>query len=269
MKNEDFWSKIESTDWLEYIYLLLKYSCDILNTFLDKKTVIIHCPEGDDYTTQLISITELLFDPYYRTLNGFIVLVEKEWLSFGHQFGVRNGISASNSLNEDNQRCPSFVLFLDTVHQILEQFPHAFEFNNEFLLFLAKSSLNNLYGTFIFNNAKERENYDAQNKSASVWSDILSVRSKYINKYFDSEKAAKVIFPNYAQYNLTFWTEFFMMDSSYIKNNSFFLDNRKSIEFKNVESFYNWEKSNDDKKLKDIENKNNSIINSLIEVYNV
>ena len=66
----------------------------------------VHCSDGWDRTAQLSSLSQLLLDPYYRTIEGFGVLVEKDWLSFGHMFDKRCGSLDKRSTDETS---PVFV----------------------------------------------------------------------------------------------------------------------------------------------------------------
>ncbi|KAI9727687.1 MAG: hypothetical protein M1828_005915 [Chrysothrix sp. TS-e1954] len=67
--------------------------------------VLIHCSDGWDRTSQLSALSQLCLDPYYRTIEGFIVLVEKDFLSFGHQFRLRSGFLGSEKWFEvENER---------------------------------------------------------------------------------------------------------------------------------------------------------------------
>jgi len=41
---------------------------------------------GSDLSCLVCSVTQILLDPYYRTLIGLQALIQKEWVRMGHPF---------------------------------------------------------------------------------------------------------------------------------------------------------------------------------------
>lgn len=78
--------------WLKHIQSLLEGSMSIVrNVHINSSHVLIHCSDGWDRTSQLAAIAQVCLDPYFRTFQGLAVLIEKDWLSFGHKFTDRGG----------------------------------------------------------------------------------------------------------------------------------------------------------------------------------
>jgi hypothetical protein len=84
----------------------------------------VHCSDGWDRTAQLCSLAAIILDPYYRTFEGLMVLIEKDWMHFGHQFGKRLGQGVNNPMSEEKSQV--FLQFLDCITQIMHQFPSEF-----------------------------------------------------------------------------------------------------------------------------------------------
>lgn len=120
------------------------------------------------------------------------VLVQKEWVAFGHKFASRAGLDRHGYASSD--RSPVFLQWLDCVHQVLQregalargwgkkvdgratctpiqshqpdddrphtqiqrQFPSAFEFTEELLLFLARYHHSGWFGDFLHDSERER-----------------------------------------------------------------------------------------------------------------
>ncbi|KAI1168050.1 protein-tyrosine phosphatase-like protein [Nemania serpens] len=80
------------SNWLKHIRGILDGSALIARQVgINHSHVLIHCSDGWDRTSQLSALSQLMLDPFYRTIDGFIILVEKDWLSFGHMFQQRSG----------------------------------------------------------------------------------------------------------------------------------------------------------------------------------
>ena len=53
----------------------------------------------------MCSLVQLLVDPHYRTISGFISLIKKEWLALGHPFASRIGLKSES----ERERGPVFL----------------------------------------------------------------------------------------------------------------------------------------------------------------
>ena len=83
---------LRRSGWLRHITAILEGTLLIVrNVHVNSSHVLIHCSDGWDRTAQMSSLAQLCLDPYYRTQKGFAVLVEKDWLAFGHKFLDRCG----------------------------------------------------------------------------------------------------------------------------------------------------------------------------------
>ncbi|XP_012619338.2 phosphatidylinositol-3,5-bisphosphate 3-phosphatase MTMR3 isoform X7 [Microcebus murinus] len=201
-------SALESTKWLHHLSVLLKSALLVVHAVdRDQRPVLVHCSDGWDRTPQIVALAKLLLDPYYRTIEGFQVLVEMEWLDFGHKFADRCG-HGENS-DDLNERCPVFLQWLDCVHQLQRQFPCSFEFNEAFLVKLVQHTYSCLFGTFLCNNAKERGEKHTQERTCSVWSLLRAGNKAFRNLLYSSQSEA-VLYPVCHVRNLMLWSAVYL-----------------------------------------------------------
>ena len=204
LSNKSVLPALYNTNWLQYIQRLLQSTLTVVNA-LKNESVLVHCSDGWDRTSQICSLVELYLDNYYRTLKGFIILIEKDWLSFGHQFSSRNGITHDN-----DSISPIFLQFLHCVHCLLKQNHSAFEFNDALLQLLADEMNNCRYGTFIYNNEKERKENKVMFRFRSIWDDVIG-NEEYINKQY---KQTDEITINCTMLCISSWSNYYQRHSN-------------------------------------------------------
>ncbi|ELR62472.1 Myotubularin-related protein 7, partial [Bos mutus] len=180
----DFLWGLENSGWLRHIKAIMDAGIFIAKAVSEEgASVLVHCSDGWDRTAQVCSVASLLLEPHYRTLKGFMVLIEKDWISFGHKFTHRYG----NLDGDPREISPVIDQFLECVWQLMEQFPCAFEFNERFLIHIQHHIYSCQFGNFLCNSQKERQELKIQDRTYSLWAHLWKNRADYLNPLFRAD----------------------------------------------------------------------------------
>ncbi|XP_056100115.1 myotubularin-related protein 10 [Rhinichthys klamathensis goyatoka] len=171
-ESEEKWlSSLESSRWMEYVRTFLKHAIDVVYMLESRHVSVILLEKEDrDLSCVISCLVQLMCDPHCRSLHGFQGLIQKEWVMAGHRF-----LDRCNHLKKsDKEESPVFLLFLDCVWQLWNQYPAAFEFTEVYLTVLGDSMWVPVFSTFLFNCPRQRAEHSrdfASSKSIHLGQD--------------------------------------------------------------------------------------------------
>ncbi|XP_076843652.1 phosphatidylinositol-3,5-bisphosphate 3-phosphatase MTMR8 isoform X2 [Brachyhypopomus gauderio] len=198
----DYLAGLESSGWLRHIKAVMDAGVFLAKAVADEgASVLVHCSDGWDRTAQVCSVACILLDPYYRTIKGLMVLIEREWISFGHKFNHRCG----HLEGDPKEVSPVFTQFVECVWQLCEQFPCAFQFNEQYLLTIHDHVYACQYGNFIGNCQKEREEIRLRERTFSLWPHLLQNQDEFRNPLYKRATHNTVLRPSTLPLHFRFW----------------------------------------------------------------
>jgi len=198
---EAFMTELANSGWLKHIRAVLDTSCFIVECILNGYPTLVHCSDGWDRTSQTCALAQLMLDGYYRTMQGFQALIEKDWLAFGHKFQDRCGHITS----DPNEASPIFSQFLDAVWQLMQMFPCQFQFNDKYLITIQEHTYSCQYGTLIGNCDKQRKELNLRERTHSLWGYLVTHNDEFVNPLYDRNSQSQIIRPNLSPQNIKFW----------------------------------------------------------------
>ncbi|XP_068107358.1 myotubularin-related protein 12 isoform X2 [Hyperolius riggenbachi] len=161
-----WFSLLNTSNWLEIIRQCLKKTIEVIDYLETQKfNVVLKEDTASDLCCVIASLVQIMMDSHYRTRAGFQSLVQKEWVMGGHCF-----LDRCNHLRRNESEAPIFLLFLDCVWQLVQQYPLAFEFSETYLTVLSDSINIPVFSTFFFNSPSH--------KDAHKWAEERSAKQK-------------------------------------------------------------------------------------------
>lgn len=142
--------EVITTQWYHHIRNILLAAEDMADCMEKGVSVLTHCSDGWDRTSQLTALIEIMLDPYFRTASGFCKLIQKEWLSFGHKFCERCSFGEAIPTTT-SQASPIFLQWIDAVNQVVVANQSFFEFTPQWLIRILDVAHSGQFGDFMAN----------------------------------------------------------------------------------------------------------------------
>ncbi|KAG8265529.1 Belongs to the protein-tyrosine phosphatase [Homalodisca vitripennis] len=91
IQDSHFLSLLEVSRWLHNVSVCLAKAKEASMGLHNEFTVVLQEGDGYDMCCVVASLSQMLIDPYFRSIVGFQSLVQKEWVALGHPFCTRLG----------------------------------------------------------------------------------------------------------------------------------------------------------------------------------
>ena len=174
LPNSGWLTALDQTGWFDHLSQILRAASVLCEQISLGKNVLCRCSHGLDRTPQVVSLAMIAMDPFYRSIEGFAILIEKEWVAMGHRFATRYCLGQMPT----DETSPIFSQFLEAVYQLQLQHPSQFEFTPTYLVLVLQAVLTSRFGTFQFDCQKDHLPAD------SAWPHLWRHHEQFTNKAY-------------------------------------------------------------------------------------
>lgn len=159
----------------------------------------------------MTSLAQAILSPDCRTVRGLQALIEREWLQAGHSFFNRTRHGPYYPPHPQNtSHSPIFLLFLDCLYQLNNQFQYSFEYTTDLLIEIWRNAYCSNYGTFLGDSESDRIKLRLSERTGSLWSHINQpeILEKWLNPLYEPNPG--VIWPSVAPVSINLWMELYL-----------------------------------------------------------
>eukprot|EP01125_Pyxidicula_operculata_P020854 TRINITY_DN7831_c0_g1_i1.p1 TRINITY_DN7831_c0_g1~~TRINITY_DN7831_c0_g1_i1.p1 ORF type:complete len:2512 (+),score=475.63 TRINITY_DN7831_c0_g1_i1:325-7860(+) len=228
---DKFRNDVLTSNWLDIIRICLDETRHIVNSLLKSECVIIENDGKSSHDGILLTLTQLSCDSYYRTLNGFCSLIEKDWVQYSYRYSSELGNFPHPLKDHDKDKdlsyfSPDFLLLMNCVWEMWQKYPSYFQFSENLLVFILDCLYDNRFATFTCDSEEERQEF--KSKMPSIWDYILAPHNieGFTNSMYNQSENMEIPFIDlsFNLSNISVWGNYFIRHSHSINWASYTLE---------------------------------------------